>query len=591
MTPQATLKNYFGYTDFRPGQEQIINQVLQGQNTLAIMPTGGGKSLCYQIPALILPGITLVISPLISLMKDQVDALNDNGIPAAFINSSLNYASIQENLTLALTGKLKLLYLAPERLENPHFLKELAQLDIALVAIDEAHCISQWGHDFRPSYLRLRESLTSLNQKFPLLSLTATATEQVAQDICYQMQINPTNLVKTGFERPNIVFKVAKGQDANHFCLTYLQKNPYQSGIIYAATRKKVEQLGDFLLKHGQKVAIYHAGLSEQQRHQAQEDFIYDRINCIIATNAFGMGIDKSNVRFLIHAHAPGTLEAYYQEAGRAGRDGLLSEAILLFHEQDLMTQRYFIDNSDASLDYKNIQYQKLQAVSQYANTEDCLQQFIVRYFGQEIAPCHQCSNCTDERSKEDITIASQKILSCVVRMRGSFGKKIVAQVLYGSTASKVSQFNLQELTTFGIMHNLRLKEIESLIDYLLASGYLKTAVGKYPTINVTNLGVQVLKGQVHVMRKVTTAKQIKTEAKFDRVLFERLRNLRLELSTKNKVPPYIIFPDKTLEQFCLIKPKNEAEMLTVSGVGQAKLAKYGQDFLNEINNYDSQKD
>lgn len=549
MTPNETLKHYFGYDHFRPGQAEIINQVLAKKNTLAIMPTGGGKSLCYQIPALILPGITLVISPLIALMKDQVDALNDNGIPAAFINSSLDYASIQNNLSLALTGQLKLLYIAPERLENPHFLNELASLNISLVAIDEAHCISQWGHDFRPSYLNLQASLATLGQDFPTLALTATATDQVAQDICQQMQIDPQQIIKTGFSRPNLIFKVAKGQDANTFCLNYLRKN----------------------------------------RHQAQEDFIFDRVNVIIATNAFGMGINKSNVRFVIHAQAPGSLEAYYQEAGRAGRDGLLSEAILLFHEQDMMTQRFFIDNSDAQADYQTIQYQKLQAVSHYANTEECLQRFIVRYFGEETEPCQKCGNCTDERASEDITLASQKILSCVVRMRGNFGKKIVAQVLFGSTASKITQFNLQALSTFGIMHDLRLKEIEALIDYLLASGYLKTAAGKYPTVTITALGVQVLKGKQGVKRKVTKAKVIKSNQAVDRALFERLRNLRLDLALKQEVPPYVIFPDKTLEELCLLKPKRLDDLLAVSGIGQAKLEKYGQLFLAEILAYQNE--
>lgn len=511
MSPLLALNKYFGYDSFRPGQAEIIDKILHKQNTLAIMPTGGGKSLCYQIPALVLPGLTLVISPLISLMKDQVDALNDNDIPAAYINSTLDYAEVSANFVKARNGQIKLLYIAPERLESPRFLASLNTLAISLIAVDEAHCISQWGHDFRPSYLSLAASISQISQTPPILALTATATNQVAQDICTRLQINSSNQIKTGFARPNLTFKVVKGQDTLSFLLKYLKNNPTQSGIIYASTRKMVEKIGTFLQEKQIAAVIYHAGLSEHVRRQNQEDFLFERANVIVATNAFGMGINKSNVRFVIHAQTPGSIEAYYQEAGRAGRDGLPSEAILLYHSQDMLTQRFFIDNSEADESYKTNQYQKIQDITHYVNTEVCLQQYIVRYFGQEIDPCGKCSNCTDERLTHDITIETQKILSCVIRMHERFGKKLVAQVLYGSKNKKIAELAFNQLSTFGIMHSMHLKDIEILIDYLLASGYLVADSSQYPTLSVTKLGSSVLQGNHQVSQKVTQATQTTT--------------------------------------------------------------------------------
>lgn len=453
MTPKAALKHYFGYTEFKAGQKKVIDLLLEHKNTLALLPTGGGKSLCYQIPALLEDGLTLVISPLISLMKDQVDSLQQNGIPAAFINSSQEFETAKAVLTKARRHELKLLYIAPERLENQFFLELLQTLPVSLVAVDEAHCISQWGHDFRPSYLKLPALLAQLPVSPTLVALTATATPQVAQDIKELLMIPAENEVKTSFARDNLTFKLIKGTDFEHYLLSYLKQNPNDSGIIYASTRKKVEQLGIMLNKMGIKAGIYHAGLSELQRRESQEDFLYDRTPIMVATNAFGMGIDKSNVRFVIHAQVPGSLEAYYQEAGRAGRDGLPSEAILFYKDADLQVQRFFIDNSQADEQHREFDYQKLQALTRYANTEECLQRFLVQYFGQDCPDCQKCTNCTDTREKQDITKEAQMIMSCIVRMQSRFGKKIVAQVLAGSKAKRILELNFDQLSTYGIMH------------------------------------------------------------------------------------------------------------------------------------------
>ncbi len=581
MDPLAILEKYYGYHAFRPGQEQAITQVLARKNTLALMPTGGGKSLCYQIPALLMPGLTLVISPLISLMKDQVDALKQNGIEAAFINSTLTSGKLSEVYRKLAQGRLKLLYIAPERFDSDFFNRFLAGVKLSLVAIDEAHCISQWGHDFRPQYLKLSAILQNLPQKPTLIALTATATPQVAQDICQRLDIAPSCQVVTGFSRDNLAFKVVKGEDSKTFILNYLQQNQGQAGIIYANTRKQVEALGVFLKKHGQKVRIYHAGLSEAERLQNQEAFLYDQADVMVATNAFGMGIDKSNVRYVIHASVPGSLEAYYQEAGRAGRDGLESEAILLYHDSDLQTQRFFIENSPADEAYKKQEYQKLEAMVRYANSEACLQQVIVQYFGQTCPPCQKCSNCLDQREAKDITIDAQKALSCVVRMRGRFGKKMIAQVLKGSKGQKMISEKLNELTTYGIMSAYKLKEIESLLDYLLASGYLVNDDPKFPKPQLTVNGADVLKGKAKVMRKVSvvTAKKKPKDSK----LLLALKALRLKLAQAEKIPPFIIFSDSTLVEMAQAKPQNWDELLAVKGVGEYKLKLYGAKFLAVI--------
>lgn len=581
------LQSYYGYTEFRKGQEAIINQVLNGKDTVAIMPTGGGKSICYQIPALLFSGITIVISPLISLMKDQVDALTNAGIPATFINSSINVSEMDERLRRMEAGEFKLIYIAPERLEATFFIELLNRVNVSLLAIDEAHCISQWGHDFRPSYLLIKKLIQQIHPKPVILALTATATPSVKDDICELLNIPFSNVILTGFGRENLAFQVIKGQERDLFIKDYIQKNEDQSGIIYAATRKEVERLYQQLNSLGVRVGKYHAGMSENERARNQEEFLYDDITIMVATSAFGMGINKSNVRYVIHYHIPKNMESYYQEAGRAGRDGLESECILLFSPQDIHIQKFFIDQSDMNIERKEYEYSKLRKMISYCHTETCFQQYILQYFGEEDSyACGKCGNCTDNRKQVEVTVEAQMVLSCIKRMNERFGKTFITKVLTGSNDKKINSLGFHQLSTYGILKEKTQKEVNEFIDFLTAEGYLRPTDGAYPVLVVTNKGISVLMGGEKVFKKERV--EVKRLAQ-DNPLFEDLRKLRREIATVEKIPPYIIFSDQTLQEMSVRMPATNNELLQIKGVGERKLEQYGSAFLAVIIAYREQ--
>lgn len=591
MKSLQVLKDVFGYTTFRPGQEKVIDLVLKGENVLAVMPTGAGKSMCYQIPALVNSGLTLVISPLISLMKDQIDSLKQNGINAAALNSATPQEEVNPILRQAYEGKIKLLYVTPERLAMDYFRYQLNFLDISLVAVDEAHCISQWGHDFRPAYRQIMDGVKSIKSNPNILALTATATPSVQKDIAEQLQIPNKNYVITSFARPNLSFKVVDNpKNTNLYLLDYIKKHPNESGIIYASTRKHVEELTDYLAQNGILTASYHAGLSNEERSDVQDAFQFDKVQVIVATNAFGMGIDKRNVRFVIHANSTPNLESYYQEAGRAGRDGERCEGILIYHPKDIRLYRWFIEQSDLADEYQKIQYQKLAMITKYVNTTECLQQFIVSYFGQRCDPCGKCSNCLGSFIEKDITSESKSIISTIYELDGRFGKTVVADVVSGANNQRMREIDAAHLRHYGSL-KIGKSRVINLINYLISHNYLQLTDSQYPVVHVTNLGWDVLDNKKRVTQKISkkieklsqTYNQIPKE---ENDLFVRLKEDRLDLAKKQGIPAFYIFSDKSLREMALQKPKTKAEFLNISGVGQAKLKSYGQIMLAAIKNY-----
>lgn len=584
--PLDMLKKYFGYSSFRKGQEKIIESIINKKDTFAIMPTGGGKSICYQIPALTMEGITIVISPLISLMKDQVDTLRENGVNASFINSSLSSREVNEVILGAVSGHCKILYVAPERLEQDYFKNTVKSLNISMVAVDEAHCVSQWGHDFRVSYKKIAPFIENLSQRPVVCAFTATATPKVKTDITELLNLQNPECFTTGFDRENLFFSVIKNENKRDFILKYIAKNKNNSGIIYAATRKEVDSLYEKLLRKGYSVGRYHAGLSDDERIKNQEAFVYDDIKIMIATNAFGMGIDKSNVRFVIHHNMPKNMESYYQEAGRAGRDGENSECILLFSGQDIHIQKFLIQQSIPSFERQKIELQKLNSMVDYCRTTSCLRKYILNYFGEEYPEdnCGNCSNCTNDSELVDITLEAQKILSCVYRMNQNYGLTLVSEVLKGSKTQRLMNFRFNNLSTYGIMSEYTLKDIVDLINALIADQYLALTETEYPVLNLTEKSYPVLKGAKKVMRKIIIIKEQSIAE--DKTLFEQLKSLRRELAYSEKVPPYIIFSDSVLTEMCKYYPTNKDVMLSLKGIGEKKYEKYGSKFETLIKAY-----
>lgn len=603
-----TLKTYFGYDTFREGQEKIVEAILANRDVLAIMPTGAGKSICYQIPALMLPGITLVISPLISLMQDQVKALNDAGIHAAFINSSLTENQISKALYLAASGRYKIIYVAPERLENYEFLEFARNVEISMVTVDEAHCISQWGQDFRPSYLKIVEFIKNLPKRPIVSAFTATATEEVKNDILCTLSLEDPEVVITGFDRKNLYYSVENIRRKDEFIMEYIEKHPTESGIIYCATRKNVDNLFELLFKRGVPVTRYHAGLTNETRKKNQDDFIYDRTPVIIATNAFGMGIDKSNVRYVIHYNMPQSMENYYQEAGRAGRDGENSQCILLFSLQDVMIDRMLLDNKDFSDVDEEDEYlirqrdiRRLQTMEGYCKTTGCLRNYILEYFGEKTSgPCDNCGNCHREYHEVDMTAEAKWVVNCVAETRGRYGLTIVLGTLMGAKRARLRELRTDQYKSYGALSGHSEAELRTLISQMTEMGYLYQTQEKYSVLKLGNItplkdaNTRVImrtyeekepdkkkKIQKTVRKRSTDAL---TSAGYD--LFEILRKLRLEIAKEESMPPYIIFSDKTLIDMCVKKPSDEEEMLNVSGVGANKLKKYGQRFLEEIQKF-----
>lgn len=605
MTKYDVLKEYFGHDKFREGQEDIIDSILSGRDVFGIMPTGAGKSVCYQVPAMLMDGITIVISPLISLMKDQVNALVSSGISAAFINSSLTLPQYNEVFRRAFSGMYKIIYVAPERLTTSEFLSFAEKIKISMITVDEAHCVSQWGQDFRPSYRKIKEFIHSLSYRPIISAFTATATAEVRNDISQMLELENPLVVTTSFNRKNLYFGVVKPHNKYLKLKELLANYKEKCGIIYCLSRKNVEEVCQKLNDDGFSATRYHAGLSDTERKENQEDFIYDRKLIMVATNAFGMGIDKSNVSFVIHYNMPKNPESYYQEAGRAGRDGSQADCILMYNGNDVRTNQFLIENGRENnqelteqeiFDIKQRDYARLKTMNIYCSTTSCLREYMLRYFDEDFSGnCGNCSNCLGNYETVDITLDAQKIISCVYRIYQknlNFGTKMIVDILAGSKNERLPKLGLDKLSTYGIMSGMKTDRIRRITSFLIENGWLIQTNEEFPTVRFSQSSASILKGEIKLEMKLPKEIKIKKkhreEDKFfaDNILFEKLRTLRTNIAQQEKVPAYIVFSDATLKDMCHKLPVTISDFMEVSGVGTQKAKKYGMDFCSLIREY-----
>ena len=595
------LQTYFGYTSFRPAQEAPVESLLKNEDVVSIMPTGAGKSICFQIPALCKSGLTVVFSPLISLMKDQVDGLVDQNIPAALINSTLTQTEFNKTMYDVRSGNIKLLYIAPERLGSNFFCNVLRSMPISQVIVDEAHCISQWGHDFRPSYRLIGDWLASLSKRPVVGAFTATATKAVENDIKTLLGLDHANVYVTGFDRPNLSFSVVRTPKRMDYVVDYVRRHSHENGIIYCSTRKDVERVYDNLTRAGIQTGYYHAGLSDEMRKDMQNKYAFDQLQVMVATNAFGMGIDKSNVRYVLHYQMPRNMESYYQEAGRAGRDGAPAECILLYSGQDVRVHKYLIEQGHLEPQREQVELRKLQSMIDYCFCSTCLRKYMLAYFG-EIVPwleCSNCSSCNTKGERVNVTKEAKAIFRAIIATEERYGASMISSIVRGERTDRITRAGLDALSVFGYLSDVGDKEIKGLIQQFVASGYLRSSMGKYPVLSVTAGAEEVLAGhkEVEEIRQevIVPSRKTKKSASISRSevprsgsggLFEHLRQHRKQLASQLSVPPYIIFPDTVLIDLANIRPKTLGEFGNIKGVGEAKLKKYGLSFLEAISQY-----
>ena len=595
------LQTYFGYTSFRSAQEAPVESLLKNEDVVAIMPTGAGKSICFQIPALCKSGLTVVFSPLISLMKDQVDGLVDQNIPAALINSTLTQTEFNKTMYDVRSGNIKLLYIAPERLGSNFFCNVLRSMPISQVIVDEAHCISQWGHDFRPSYRLIGDWLASLPKRPVVGAFTATATKAVENNIKTLLGLDHANVYVTGFDRPNLSFSVVRTPKRMDYVVDYVRRHSHENGIIYCSTRKDVERVYDNLTRAGIQTGYYHAGLSDEMRKDMQNKYAFDQLQVMVATNAFGMGIDKSNVRYVLHYQMPRNMESYYQEAGRAGRDGAPAECILLYSGQDVRVHKYLIEQGHLEPQREQVELRKLQSMIDYCFCSTCLRKYMLAYFG-EIVPwleCSNCSSCNTKGERVNVTKEAKAIFRTIIATEERYGASMISSIVRGERTDRITRAGLDALSVFGYLSDVGDKEIKGLIQQFVASGYLRSSMGKYPVLSVTAGAEEVLAGhkEVEEIRQevIVPSRKTKKSASISRSevsrsgsggLFEHLRQHRKQLASQLSVPPYIIFPDTVLIDLANIRPKTLGEFGNIKGVGEAKLKKYGLSFLEAISQY-----